>query len=80
MMAIREAIEACGRAARVRAHVFEVEPVSHVEGLAEARLFRDSVNAIAGWAPERIGDSRALRRSLTGVSFIALIITAVVAT
>ena len=83
-MAVGEAVEAGGRAARVGAHVLEVEPVAHVERGAEAGALRDAVDAVARRAPERVGDGGAVMvaRGLAAgrVALVLVVVAAVVST
>ena len=80
VVVIREAVEARGRAARVGAHVLEVEPVADVErAAAETGALGDAVDAVARWAPERVRRGAAGPFVAGSVALVLLVVAAVVA-
>jgi hypothetical protein len=54
IVSIGKAIESGSRALGVCTHVFEVEPIADIEGMAEADALSDAVNAIACRTPDGV--------------------------
>lgn len=58
VVVIRETVEARSRALGVRAHVLEVQPIIHIQGLWERARRGDDIDAIAGRSPDGVLDHR----------------------
>lgn len=56
---VGEAVELGGRALGVSAHLLEVQPVTNVQDGVEAGALANTVDTVAGWAPDGVLDSLA---------------------
>lgn len=63
-----EPVEATGSAHRICAHIIESEPIAYLQGGRQRRLGRDTVNAVAGRAPDGRKMLRLRGRDVEGVA------------